>query len=156
MPTILHSVFIISYHPAYPICNTCHVISWIEPLSEILDNPLFTPNTSHIINHGDYTINQPKIQYHYEKCGIYQFTPVETLALKEYIDDHLHKGYICPSKLPIPSLFFFADKKGSELCSIQDYHALNDIMVKNATPLPLIPKLINKLQEFHYFTKFDV
>jgi Reverse transcriptase (RNA-dependent DNA polymerase) len=91
-----------------------------------------------------------------KKCGIYHLTPVKTLALKEYIDDHLYKGYICPSKSPIASPFFFVTKKGSGLRPVQDYCALNDITVKNATLLPLIPEFIDKLQGSRYFTKFDV
>ena len=38
-----------------------------------------------------------------KKCGIYRLTPAETLALKEYINDHLCKGYIHPFKSPIIS-----------------------------------------------------
>jgi hypothetical protein len=77
-------------------------------------------------------------------------------ALKVYITNHLRKGYIRPSKLPISSPFFFVSKKDEKLCPVQNYRALNEIMVKNATPLPLIPDLINKLQGSRYFTKFDV
>lgn len=47
-------------------------------------------------------------------------------------------------------------KDGKQLHPVQDYRALNDITVKNATPLPLIPDLIDKLQGSRYFTKFDV
>jgi hypothetical protein len=39
---------------------------------------------------------------------------------------------------------------------VQDYQALNAITVKNQYPLPLISKLINKLQGAKYFTKLDV
>ena len=54
------------------------------------------------------------------------------------------------------SPFFFVNKKDGKLRPVQDYRALNDITVKNATPLPLIPDLIDKLQGARYFTKFDV
>ena len=91
-----------------------------------------------------------------KKCGIYHLTPASILALKEYIDNHLCKGYICPFKSPIFSPFFFVVRKGSRLRPVQDYHALNDMTIKNATPLPLIPELIDKLQGSHYFTKFDI
>jgi Reverse transcriptase (RNA-dependent DNA polymerase)/Aspartyl protease len=91
-----------------------------------------------------------------KKCGIYRLTPAEHLALKEYIHDHLAKGYIRPSKSPMASPFFFVAKQGKGLRPVQDYRNLNDITVKNATPLLLIPELIDKLQGSRYFTKFDV
>ena len=81
-----------------------------------------------------------------KKCGVYRLTPTEHLALKDYIQEHLAKGYIRLSKSPIASPFFFVAKKGGNLRLVQDYRALNDITVKNATPLPLIPELIDKLQ----------
>jgi hypothetical protein len=80
-----------------------------------------------------------------KKCGIYRLTVAEMDALKVYIANHLRKGYIHPSKSPIASPFFFVSKKDGKLRPVQDYHALNEIMIKNAAPLPLIPDLINKL-----------
>ena len=52
--------------------------------------------------------------------------------------------------------FFFVDKKDGKLRPVQDYRRLNDITVKNAAPLPLIPDLIDKLHNAHYFTKLDI
>jgi hypothetical protein len=89
-------------------------------------------------------------------CGIYRLTPKESEALKEYITEHLHHGYIRPSKSPMASPFFFVDKKDGKLCPVQDYRALNDITIKNAAPLPLIPELIDKLLGALYFTKLDI
>jgi gag-polyprotein putative aspartyl protease len=91
-----------------------------------------------------------------KKCGIYRLTTAEMDALKKYIEDHLRKGYIRPSKSPVASPFFFVNKKDGKLRPVQDYRALNDITIKNETPLPLIPDLIDKLQGSRYFTKFDV
>ena len=53
------------------------------------------------------------------------------------------------------SPFFFVNKKDGKLWP-QDYRKLNEITVKNAAPLPLIPDLVNKLQGAQYFTKLDV
>ena len=51
---------------------------------------------------------------------------------------------------------FFIKKKDGSLQLVQDYWALNEITVKNKYPLPLISKLINKLQGAKYFTKLNV
>ena len=92
-----------------------------------------------------------------KNCGIYCLTLAENLALRAYITEHLKKGYIRPLKSPMASPFFFVGKKdGSKLQLVQDYQKLNDITIKNQTPLPLIPELLNKLQGARYFSKFDV
>jgi hypothetical protein len=54
------------------------------------------------------------------------------------------------------SPFFFVDKKDGKLRPVQDYRALNDITIKNAAPLPLIPELVDKLLGAIYFTKLDI
>ena len=54
------------------------------------------------------------------------------------------------------SPFFFVDKKDGKLCPVQDYHALNDVTIKNQAPLPLIPELIDKLHNVRYYTKLDI
>jgi RNase H-like domain found in reverse transcriptase/Reverse transcriptase (RNA-dependent DNA polymerase) len=51
---------------------------------------------------------------------------------------------------------FFIKKKDGLLQLVQDYQVLNAIIVKNKYPLPLISKLINKLQGAKYFTKLNV
>jgi hypothetical protein len=91
-----------------------------------------------------------------KNCSIYRLMPKESLALKEYIEEHKRKGYIRPSKSPMASPFFFVDKKDGKLCPVQDYRALNNITIKNAAPLPLIPELIDKLGSTRYFTKLDI
>jgi hypothetical protein len=91
-----------------------------------------------------------------KNCSIYRLTPKESLALKEYIEEHKQKGYIHPSKSPMASPFFFVDKKDGKLRPVQDYCVLNNITIKNAAPLPLIPELIDKLGSARYFTKLDI
>ena len=91
-----------------------------------------------------------------KNSGIYHLTPSESAALKEYITEHLWKGYIRPSSSSMASPFFFVDKKDGKLWPVQDYHKLNEITVKNVALLPLIPDLVDKLQGARYFTKLDV
>ena len=54
------------------------------------------------------------------------------------------------------SPFFFVDKKDGKLRPCQDYQYLNEHTVKNAYPLPLITKLLDKLKGAKRFTKLDV
>jgi len=43
------------------------------------------------------------------------------------------------------SPFFFVKKKDGKLPPIQDYQKLNNMMIKNKYPLPLITELINNI-----------
>ena len=65
-------------------------------------------------------------------------------------------GWIRPSKSPQASPFFFVKKKDGKLRPVQDYHYLNEHTVKNAYPLPLVSDLVDNLQQFSCFTKFNV
>ena len=91
-----------------------------------------------------------------KNCGIYRLTPRETVALKIHIKEGKHKGHLCPSKSPMASPFIFIDKKDGNPHQVQDYWSLNEMTIKNAVPLPLIPELIDKLHRVHYYTRFDV
>ena len=39
---------------------------------------------------------------------------------------------------------------------VQDYRKLNQVMIKDKTPLPLIGEVIDKLKEARYFNKLDL
>ena len=54
------------------------------------------------------------------------------------------------------ALVFFIKKKDGSLQLVQNYHALNSIIVKNKYPLPLISELVSQLYGARYFTKLDV
>ena len=77
-------------------------------------------------------------------------------ACKVFIDEHLKSGKIRKSQSPQASLFFFVQKKDGGLQPCQDYWYLNEHMVKNAYPLPLIATLIDKLRGAKYFSKMDI
>ena len=53
-------------------------------------------------------------------------------------------------------LVFFIKKKDGFLWLVQNYRTLNAVMVKNQYPLPLISKLVSKLQDMQYFIKLNV
>jgi hypothetical protein len=87
---------------------------------------------------------------------IYPMPVNEQEELDRFLEEHLRKGYIIPSKSPIASPVFFIKKKDGRLRLVQDYRKLNDFTVKNRYPLPLASDIINRLRHAHLFTKFDV
>src|SRR5277367_5233698 len=87
---------------------------------------------------------------------IYPLTQGEQEALKEFIKEHLKKGYIRPSKSPYAAPFFFIKKKDGKLRPVQDYRRLNEWTIRNKYPLPLIPELIRRVKGASLFSKFDI
>ena len=51
---------------------------------------------------------------------------------------------------------FFISKKDGKKQMVQDYHYLNEHIIKNNYPLLLIAQLVDKLQEMKMFTKMDL
>ena len=86
----------------------------------------------------------------------YNLTPAEQIELDKFLKENLDKGYIQPSQSPMASPFFFVNKKDGKLRPCQDYCYINDWTIKNAYPLPLISKIMDKLKGAKYFTKMDV
>jgi Reverse transcriptase (RNA-dependent DNA polymerase) len=86
----------------------------------------------------------------------YNLTPAEQIELDKFLKENLEKGYIRPSQSPMASPFFFVSKKDGKLQPCQDYQYLNNWMVKNSYPLPLISEIMDNLKGTKYFTKLDV
>ena len=86
----------------------------------------------------------------------YNLTPEEQKELDAFLKENLEKGYIWPSKSPMATPFFFMKKKDGKLRPCQDYRYLNEWMIKNAYPLPLISELMDKIKDGKYFTKLDI
>src|SRR5712671_3757679 len=87
---------------------------------------------------------------------IYALSQLELQELAKFAKEHLAKGYIRPSKSPYAAPFFFIKKKDGKLRPVQDYRRLNEWMIRNRYPLPLIPQLINRIRMKKLFTKFDI
>jgi len=60
------------------------------------------------------------------------------------------------SKSRYAALCFYIPKKDGSIYLVQDYWKLNQVTIKDETPLPLIGKVINKLKEAKYFNKLDL
>ena len=62
---------------------------------------------------------------------VYPLMQVEQKTLEEFIQEHSKKGYICLSKSPYVSPFFFIKKKDGKLRPVQDYRKVNEWTVCN-------------------------
>lgn len=86
---------------------------------------------------------------------IFQLSPAELLATKEYIVDLLKKGKIRPSRSPYGAPLFFVKQKG-KLRGVIDYRALNRITKPNNTPIPRSDEMFDRLGQAEYFSKLDL
>lgn len=77
-------------------------------------------------------------------------------SIDKQINEKLHKCYIQPSKSPVADPFFVIKKYDSELRLYMDYHALNNIIIKNHYSISRISNLINFLSQALIFTKIDL
>jgi len=87
---------------------------------------------------------------------VYPLSPVEQKKLDSFLEENLRTGRIRPFKSPMAAPVFFIKKKDGSLWLVQDYRALNSIIVKNKYPLLLISELVSQLRRARYFTKLDV
>jgi len=81
---------------------------------------------------------------------------VEQKELDAFLEENLHTRQIHSSKSPMAAPVFFIKKKDGSLQLVQDYRALNSMMVKNKYPLSLISELVSQLCGARYFTKLNV
>ena len=90
------------------------------------------------------------------KGKVYLLSREEREEVREFVKEQLRKGYIRPSKLPQTVLVFFVGKKDGKKRMVQDYKYLNEWMVKNNYPLPLISDVLENIGIKKLFTKMDL
>ena len=87
------------------------------------------------------------------KAKVYPLSRNKRQEVQKFIDKHLKKGYIRPSKLQQTLLVFFVGKKDEGKHMVMDYHRQT---VKNNYPLPLITEPIDNMGSKRVFTKMDL
>ena len=87
---------------------------------------------------------------------LYNLSQNELAKLRRYLNDVLIKEWIKHSISSTKVLIFFVFKKNKELCLCVNYRNLNVIIVKNQHSLSLITKILNRLNNFKRFIKFDL
>jgi hypothetical protein len=86
----------------------------------------------------------------------FRMTTPELAELKEHIRELLEKGFIFPSSSPWGAPVIFVPKKDGTHRLCMDYHALNEVTVKNKYPLPRIDDLFDQLLGACVFSKIDL
>jgi len=79
------------------------------------------------------------------KAKVYPLSRNEREEVQKFVNEHLKKGYIRPSKLEQTWPVFFIGKKDGGKRMVMDYCKLNRQTVKNNYPLPLITELVDNM-----------
>jgi len=104
----------------------------------------------------DYEINLTEEAPKELNAKAYAMTLKEEEALNQWLDEQLKAGLIVELKSRYVALCFYIPKKDGSLWLVQDYRKLNQIIIKDKTPLSLIREVIDKLKEAKYFNKLDL
>ena len=86
---------------------------------------------------------------------LYQLSPAELKACKEYVEDLLKKGKIRRSKSPYVASLFFV-KEEDKLRGVVDYRALNRIKKRNNAPIPRYDEMFDRLGCAKVFSRLDL
>jgi hypothetical protein len=86
----------------------------------------------------------------------YRMATPELAELKEHVKELLEKGFISPSSSPWGVPVIFVPKKDGTQRLCVDYHALNEVTIKNKYPLHRIDDLFDQLCGARVFSKIDL
>jgi hypothetical protein len=77
-------------------------------------------------------------------------------ALRYYLITDEANGWIRYSVSEAGTPIVFAQKKDGSICLYVNYRGLNDITIKDRTPLPLIAKTLNRLSDAQVFSALNL
>lgn len=86
----------------------------------------------------------------------FKMSPAELDELHTHIKELLELGLIQPSSSPWGAPVLFCKKKDGSLRMCIDYIALNQLTVRNTSPLPRIDECLDRLKDASYFTSLDL
>ncbi len=84
------------------------------------------------------------------------FFQPELMVIKKWLDIEVNKGLICGSTVPYASSLLLVRKPGGGVRICADYRGLNNVIIKNRYPLPLIWETLDALCKAKIFTKLDI
>ena len=86
----------------------------------------------------------------------YRLSPLEIAEVKRQIEELLNKGWIEESQSPYGASILFVAKKDGSLRMCIDYRALNQLTVKDRSPLPRIDDLLSQMNGATVFSSLDL
>jgi hypothetical protein len=86
----------------------------------------------------------------------YRMATPKLVKLKEHIKELLEKGFIHPNSSLWGGPVIFVPEKDDTQRLCVDYHALNEVTIKNKYPLPRIDDMFDQLRGACVFSKIDL
>jgi len=90
------------------------------------------------------------------RSRLYHMSGYKLQKVKDYLIEHLNKGFISSSSASYASLILFAEKKDGSLRFCVDYRKLNALTKRDRYPLPLIDETLARIQGSRYLTRLDI
>ncbi len=90
------------------------------------------------------------------RSRLYQMFDHKLQKVKEYLIEHLNKGFISFSFAPYVSPILFVEKKDDSLRFCVDYRKLNALTKRDRYPLPLIDETLARIQGSKYLTRLNI
>ncbi len=90
------------------------------------------------------------------RSRLYHMSGYKLQKVKNYLIEHLNKGFISSSSASYASLILFAEKKDGSLRFCVDYRKLNALTKRNRYPLPLIDETLARIQGSKYLTRLNI
>ena len=88
---------------------------------------------------------------------MYAYSEEELRYKKETVDELLYRGWIRPLKSPVASsIIFTRHRYNKKLQMYINYHALNNNIIKDHYPFPLINKTLRMTTGVSYLTRIDL
>lgn len=86
----------------------------------------------------------------------YRLSATELEELKKQLVELAAACFIQPSKSPFGAPILFVKKKDGSMRMCVGYRALNDVTVKNSSPLPRVDELFGQLTGAMFFSKIEL
>ncbi len=113
--------------------------------------------TDQLLSHRFY---DHKIELINEKTSsrsrLYHMSGYKLQKMKNYLIEHLNKGFISSSSAPYASLILFVEKKDGSLRFCIDYRKLNALTKRDRYSLSLIDETLARIQGSRYLTRLNI